>query len=59
MAKRRWTDAPYHDRCGAPVTLRDGTTADCGRRRQSGKLLCWQHYRKWLRSMSDPKDGHG
>lgn len=36
MAKRRWTDAPPAERCAATVTLRDGTTAQCGRRKVEG-----------------------
>lgn len=39
---RRFRDAPIDERCKAVVTLADGTTADCGRRRAIGDL-CTQH----------------
>ncbi len=42
--KRVFVDAPDRERCKAIVKLRDGTTANCGRRAvQDG--LCTQHYK--------------
>ena len=40
---RQFRDAPLNERCQATITLKDGSTAQCGRRRQSGKDYCWQH----------------
>lgn len=40
--KRRFIDAPNPERCAATVTLRDSTTARCGRRATHGRY-CWQH----------------
>lgn len=54
MAKRRWTDAPPAERCAATVTLRDGTTAQCGRRKVEGDERCWQHQRSRPRSAAAP-----
>ena len=42
---RQFIDAPTAERCHAVVTLRDKTTADCGRRAHVGGL-CWQHHRQ-------------
>ena len=39
---RKFIDAPQGERCRAVVTLKDGTTADCGRRAMTGDL-CTQH----------------
>ncbi len=39
---RTFTDAPIADRCTATITLSDGSTAQCGRRRYRG-VFCWQH----------------
>lgn len=51
MAKRRFVDAPMWSRCRATVTLRDKTTAQCGRygvreymaNPHVNDLLCEQH----------------
>lgn len=43
--KRRWTDAPMSDRCTKNIWMRDGSGAQCGRRRQPGFDLCHQHQR--------------
>lgn len=53
MDKRKFRDAPDWARCVASVTLRDGTTARCGRYRcdewsrnpcaQSAAFMCTQH----------------
>lgn len=51
MRKRRFIDAPTAVRCLATVRLRDGSTAQCGRR--GVKLrdgLCVQHWRIAQRS---------
>lgn len=40
--KRNWTDAATAERCRYVITLRDGSTADCGR----GRVIdgyCRQH----------------
>ncbi len=39
---RRFNDALQGERCQAVVTLRDGSTADCGRKSVTGGL-CTQH----------------
>lgn len=39
---RRFIDAPSEQRCSWTVTLRDGSKAQCGRRKTSGDL-CTQH----------------
>jgi hypothetical protein len=54
---RRWTDAPTADRCGANITLKDGSGAQCGRRRKEGKLLCWQHYQQTIQLLANPRAG--
>lgn len=42
-AKRRiYRDPPLMDRCSATIVLRDGSLAQCGRRRREG-IYCWQH----------------
>jgi len=43
MTARAWTDAPQAVRCKATVTLSDGSTAQCGRRRAEASDRCWQH----------------
>jgi hypothetical protein len=40
---RRFIDAPQECRCKATITLRDHSTADCGRRRIPGSNYCKQH----------------
>ena len=40
----RFTDAPQGERCTAVVTLKDKSTADCGRRATIDDR-CWQHAR--------------
>jgi len=41
---RQFIDAPYWDRCTAVITLRDGSTADCGRHiTDTERKLCTQH----------------
>lgn len=40
--KRRFFDAPAEQRCRWDVTLRDGSTAQCGRAHVDG-VLCTQH----------------
>jgi len=40
--KRKWTDAPNDQRCRYDITLRDGSKAQCGRRRVNGDY-CKQH----------------
>jgi len=43
---RRFVDAPNDDRCQADIRLRDGSGAQCGRRRQVGDTqYCSQHRR--------------
>ncbi len=45
MSRQRvFIDALSRERCKAIVTLRDGTTADCGRRATMDGH-CWQHSR--------------
>lgn len=39
---RRFIDASAEERCEWTVTLRDGSTAQCGRRHTDGQL-CTQH----------------
>lgn len=39
---RRFIDATAEERCEWTVTLRDGSTAQCGRRHTDGQL-CTQH----------------
>lgn len=39
----RFVDAPTAERCTGVVTLKDGTTADCGRRGAGDPRRCWQH----------------
>lgn len=41
-----WTDAPTDSRCEATITLRDKSTAQCGRRRVLCERFCWQHLPK-------------
>ncbi len=41
-AKRVFVDAPDHLRCRATVTLKDGSTAQCGRQSKD-KGFCHQH----------------
>ena len=47
--KRLWLDAHPSERCAAVIRLKDGTAADCGRRRISRRRMsgdtrfCWQH----------------
>lgn len=41
--KRRYTAARSEDRCEAAIKLRDGSGAQCMRRRAPGQLLCPQH----------------
>lgn len=40
---RRFQDAPAEQRCGWTIKLRDGSTAQCGRRRKFGWGYCGQH----------------
>lgn len=40
----RFVDAPQDMRCQWDVTLRDGSKAQCGRRRKIGQL-CTQHHK--------------
>lgn len=42
MKRRRFIDAPQGERCKAGVTLRDGSKAQCGRRKKDGDF-CTQH----------------
>lgn len=48
----RFIDAPYDQRCAWTITLRDGSTAQCGRHKTKGQF-CTQHARMALRV--DPK----
>jgi hypothetical protein len=41
--RRRWTDAKPAERCVQDIKLRDGSGAQCGRRRTLGHLYCAQH----------------
>lgn len=41
---RRFVDAKQKIRCKAVITLRDGTSADCGRKAVL-RGLCLQHYK--------------
>jgi hypothetical protein len=43
--KRVFVDASNAERCTAVVTLKDKTTADCGRRSIKSQRFCWQHGR--------------
>lgn len=40
--RRRFVDAPQDERCAATISLRDGSLAQCGRRKKVGGL-CRQH----------------
>lgn len=40
--KRRFIDAPQDERCKYDITLRDGSGAQCGRRKVDGDY-CRQH----------------
>lgn len=43
---RRFVDAPTGYRCTAAITLKDGSTAQCGRwAANKGQMLCTQHYK--------------
>jgi hypothetical protein len=44
MTKRRFVDAPADQRCSCTIFLRDGSEAQCGRRKKVGGL-CTQHTR--------------
>jgi hypothetical protein len=47
----RFIDAPAEVRCTATITLRDKSTAQCGRRAMhTGEMLCTQHYKLAHRS---------
>lgn len=39
----RFVDAPLAERCRWNITLRDGSLAQCGRRRMAGGWQCSQH----------------
>lgn len=42
--KKRYTDPPERERCTAQITLRDGSTARCGRKKaKRDESYCWQH----------------
>lgn len=41
-ARRRFIDAPSEDRCAWTIKLKDGSEAQCGRRKTDGDL-CTQH----------------
>jgi hypothetical protein len=45
--KRPFVDAPQVERCRRNITLRDGSSAQCGRRaspsKQAADQFCWQH----------------
>jgi len=41
--RRRFNDAPFDERCCASIQFRDGSRAQCGRRRTQGRYHCWQH----------------
>lgn len=43
MKARRFIDAPIEERCGWNIRLRDGSGAQCGRRRLVGGRFCAQH----------------
>ena len=51
-AKRRFVDATADQRCIWTVTLRDGSSAQCGRRKVEGDL-CTQHARMAARWSCD------
>lgn len=41
--KRHFRDAPNNVRCRADIVLRDGSKAQCGRKRSGNSIYCWQH----------------
>ena len=43
MNKRLYNDPSIGARCSQTITLRDGTKAQCGRRRMPFRDCCWQH----------------
>lgn len=43
MTSRRFIDTPAEQRCQHTITLRDGSKAQCGKRRRAGGTLCTQH----------------
>lgn len=49
---RRFFDAPPAQRCVAIITLRDGSLADCGRRRVVGRL-CRQHDKLLMKASTE------
>jgi hypothetical protein len=54
--KRRFFDAPDEVRCQASVVMKDGTTAQCGRREcMDGLGYCWQHQRQLTSPDADAK----
>lgn len=41
--KRRFIDAPEIYRCRATISLKDKSTAQCGRQKANGEHYCFQH----------------
>lgn len=54
---RRFVDAPQDCRCTATITLRDKSTAQCGRKATEGDL-CTQHARIEDRRVLARVDAH-
>jgi len=45
MRTRTFRDAPDAFRCTATITLKDKTTARCGKWNKPGTTLCTQHHK--------------
>lgn len=43
--KRKFIDTPLNERCVFTIKLRDGTFAQCGRKKKLNEL-CLQHHKK-------------
>ncbi len=59
LRTRRFIDAPTGERCEWTIRLRDGSEAQCGRKRAFGARFCTQHAKMEKRGELQPSEPSG